>query len=74
MKPKTEFEQAILQIARDLQTDSHNLKNFAELELRILKATQDLGRVAVEELSLEVIERAVPKQKKLVRPARPTKN
>jgi hypothetical protein len=74
MKPKTEFEQAILQIARDLQTDSHNLKNFAELELRILKATQDLGRVAVEELSLEVIERAVPNQKKLVRPARPTKN
>mgnify|MGYP003444566269 FL=1 len=74
MKPKTEFEQAILQIARDLQTDSHNLKNFAELKLRILKATQDLGRVAVEELSLEVIERAVPNQKKLVRPARPTKN
>jgi hypothetical protein len=65
MKPKTEFEQAILQIARDLQTDSHNLKNFAELELRILKATQDLGRVAVEELSLEVMERTIPNQKKL---------
>jgi hypothetical protein len=74
MKPKTEFEQAILQIARDLQTDSHNLKNFAELELRILKATQDLGRVAVEELSLEVIEKAVPNQKKLVQPAKPTRN
>jgi hypothetical protein len=74
MKPKTDFEQAILQIARDLQTDSHNLKNFAELELRILKATQDLGRVAVQELSLEVMEKAVPNQKKLVQPVRPTKN
>ena len=74
MKPKTEFEQAILQIARDLQNDSHNLKNFAELELRILKATQDLGRVAVQELSLEVMEKAVPNQKKLVQPARPTRN
>ena len=74
MKPKTEFEQAILQIARDLQNDSHNLKNFAELELRILKATQDLGRVAVQELSLEVMEKAVPSQKKLVQPARPTRN
>ena len=74
MKPKTEFEQAILQIARDLQTDSHNLKNFAELELRILKATQDLGRVAVEELSLEIMEKAVPNPKKLVQPAKPTKN
>jgi hypothetical protein len=74
MKPKTDFEQVILQIARDLQTDSHDLKNFAELELRILKATQDLGRVAVEELSLEVIEKAVPNQKKPVQPAKPPRN
>lgn len=74
MKPKTDFEQAILQLARDLQNDSHDVKNFAELELRIFKATQDLGRVAIQELSGEVIEKAVPIQKKTVRLVKPLKN
>lgn len=74
MKPKTDFEQAILQLARDLQNDSHSVKNFAELERRIFKATQDLGQVAVKELSGEVMERAVPVQKKLVQPVTPAKN
>ncbi len=74
MKPKTDFEQTILQLARDLQTDSHNVKNFAELELRIFKATQDLGRVAIQELSGEVMEKAIPVQKKLVRPVKLPKN
>ena len=74
MKPKTDFEQAILQLARDLQNDSHAVKNFAELELRIFKATQDLGRVAIQELSGEVIEKAVPIQKKPVRLVKPLKN
>lgn len=74
MKPKTDFEQTILQLARDLQNDSHNVKNFAELELRIFKATQDLGRVAIQELSGEVMEKAIPVQKKLVRVVKPPRN
>ena len=74
MKPKTDFEQTILQLARDLQNDSHNVKNFAELELRIFKATQDLGQVAMQELSGEVMEKAIPVQKKLVRVVKPPRN
>jgi hypothetical protein len=74
MKPKTDFEQTVLQLARDLQTDSHNVKNFAELELRIFKATQDLGRVAIQELSGEVMEKAVPIKKKLIQPVKPPRN
>ena len=74
MKPKTNFEQTILQLARDLQNDSHNVKNFAELELRIFKATQDLGQVAMQELSGEVMEKAIPVQKKLVRVVKPPRN
>jgi hypothetical protein len=46
----TEFRNKVSAIAELLEQQGSKAKNFAELELLILKATQELGQVAATDL------------------------
>ena len=66
----SDFKEAMLKLVNELETDGLQAKDFAALELRILKATQDLGKLAMTELAPELLARNAENQKKLVKNAR----
>ena len=66
----SDFKKAMLKLVDELETDGLQAKDFAALELRILKATQDLGKLAMSELAPELLSRNVDNQKKLVQNAK----
>jgi hypothetical protein len=62
----TEFRTAMLKLIDELETNASNAKDFAALELQILKATQTMGRTAMQELAPEVLRKAEQQPKKNV--------
>lgn len=49
----TTFTSKVTAFAELLEQQSHQTRNFAELELLILKATQELGRLAATDLTTD---------------------
>ena len=66
----SDFKKAMLKLVNELETDGLQAKDFATLELRILKATQDLGKLAMSELAPELLAKNAENQKKLVQNAK----
>jgi len=62
----TDFRTAMLKLIDELETNASNAKDFAALELQVLKATQTIGRTAMQELAPEVLRKAELPQKKSV--------
>ena len=56
----------MLKLIDELETNASNAKDFAALELQVLKATQTIGRTAMQELAPEVLRKAELPQKKSV--------